>query len=314
VESKGDDGRLGHHLFLETAPLEETKRLAAAYGCDIGVPNDSGVGNILMYTRVVEDLARKLGRPLKILTGRLSPSIGVVAGEHPFPLWENNPFVDGIVDADSIDPAVMAAINREMDNLCQFTHMIENISYHYGVRPRCLRPSIYLSKKEQSWALNKLRGLRRPVICLHPHGTSSPKPGHPWYEENWQKLLERLSQRATALEIFKAGAEAKRLNTVKIKTKLRQMMALVWASDLFIGFDSSVAHIATAFELPAVVLWEPIRKLEIEERWQEGFAPAALSRWGYPQNRNFMILGDRDDTIVNLIAEWADGTLKSLGA
>lgn len=314
MEPTSDDGRDGHHLFLETTPLQETKRLAAAYKCDIGIPNDAGIGNILMYTRVVDDLARMLGRPLKILTGCLSPEVGVLPGEDPFPLWKYNPFVDRIVNADLIDLEIMVAINKERDNLCQFTHMIENIAYHYGIRPRYLRPSIYLSKKEQRWALDKLRDLRRPIICLHPHGTSSPQPGHPWYEENWQKLLNRLNDRATVLEIFKTDSESKQLNTVKIETSLRQMMALVWASDLFVGFDSSVAHIATAFELPALILWEPLRKLEIEERLQSGFAPAALSRWSYPQNRNIMILGDRDDTIVNIIADWVDSVLKSLSA
>ena len=84
------------------------------------------------------------------------------------------------------------------------------------------------------------------------------------------------------------------------------------ASDLFIGFDSSVAHIATAFELPALVLWEPVLKVEIEESKQAGFSTAALSRWGYPQNRNLMLLGDRDDTIVNIIADWANNVVKSL--
>jgi hypothetical protein len=312
VNSKNADRRTGRRYFLETPPLKETKRLAAIHGCDIGIPNDAGIGNILMYTRVVDDLARSLGHPLMILTGGLNPPIGVVEGEDPFPLWQNNPFVRGIVNADSIDPEIMISINRERENLCQFTHMIENIAYHYGLRPRVLRPSIYLSQQEQSWALDQLKGLPHPVICLHPHGTSSPRPGHPWYEENWQKLLDRLSQRATMLEIFRVGAEAKQLNTLKIKTNLRQMMSLVWASDLFVGFDSSVAHIATAFELPAVVLWEPVRKVEMEERRQSGFATAALSRWSYPQNRNLMLLGDRDDTIINVITDWSNDILKSL--
>jgi hypothetical protein len=306
---KSDNSQDGNHFFLETTPLKETKRLAAAYGCDIGVPNDAGIGNILMYTRVVEDIARRLGRPIKILTGRLNPIGGVVSGEDPFPLWKNNPFVHCIVDANLIDPNIMRAINREKDSMCQFGHMIENIAYQYGIRPHHLRPSIYLSKKEQTWALNKLHGLRRPIICIHPHGTSSPEPGHPWYEENWRKLLDCLGSQVTVLEIFKAGSEAKQLKTVKIKTKLRQMMALVWASDLFIGFDSAVAHIATAFELPAAVLWEPIRNVEIEERWQTGFSSATLSRWSYPQNQNLIILGDQANTIVNIINDWVAGVL-----
>jgi hypothetical protein len=309
-----DEGIDGQRCFLESSPLEETKRLAARYGCDIGIPNDAGIGNILMYTRVVEELAKLKGRPIKILTGRLNPAVGVIESEEPFPLWRNNPFVEAVVDADSIDSQIMPAINRERDNLCQFSHMIENIAFHYGVRPRHLRPSLYLSKQEQLRALKKLRGFRRPVVCLHPHGTSSPLPGHPWYEDNWFKLIDKFKDKVTFLEIFKEGAETKNFETVKFKTKIREMISLVWASDLFVGFDSSIAHVATAFELPAIVLWEPLRKIEIEERWQSGFAPAALTRWSYPQNRNLMLLGDRDDAILGQVADWLDGRLRLLRA
>ncbi len=306
------DRKEGNYFFLETAPLKRTKELAAYYGCDIGIPNNAGVGNILMYTRVVDDLARKRGHPLKILTGPLTPPIGVVDGEDSFPLWRHNPFVESVVDAEAIDPQIMLIINRERDNLCQFSHMIENIAYHYGIRPRCLRPSLYLSTTEAKLALHELKNFRRPILCIHPHGTSSHKQGHPWYETNWQALIEYISPKATILEVFKEGSDTKNLDTVKIRTSLRHMMALVWASDLFVGFDSSVAHVATAFELPALVLWEPIRKIEIEERFQTGSAAAALSRWSYPQNRNVVILGDRENTILNLVEAWVNSTLKSL--
>jgi hypothetical protein len=311
MEPTDTEGIDGQRCFLDTPPLIESKRLAAIYGCDIAIPNDAGIGNILMYTRVVDDLARSLGRPLAVLTARLSPPSGPVDG-YPFPLFQNNPFVERIVDADAIDPGIMVAVNKERDNLCQFSHMIENISYHYGLRPRFLRPSIYLDQTEQAWAIEKLRGLLRPVICLHPHGTSSPLPGHPWHEDNWSTLIGRLKNRATLLEIYKPEVESKNLQTLKISSSLRQMMALIWASDLFIGFDSSMAHIATAFQIPALVMWEPQRKVAIEEKWQAGFAPAVLSRWSYPQNRNIMLLGDRDDAIIGLIVDWAETIIVSL--
>lgn len=307
-----EEGIDGQRCFLETPPLKETKRLAAAYGCDIGIPSNAGIGNILMYTRVVEDLAKRKGRPLKILTGRLSPATGVIEKEEPFPLWRNNPFIKKIIDADLIDPQIMPVINKERDNLCQFSHMIENIAFHYGIRPRHLKPSLFLSKREQTWAFGKLAKCRRPVVCLHPHGTSSPLPGHPWFEINWQKLINAFENKVTFLEIYKEDSEAKKFNTVKFNTHIRQMMSLVWASDIFIGFDSGVAHIATAFDLPSLVLWEPLRKLEIEERWQTGFAPAALTRWSYPHNRNLMLLGDRDDAILKQITDWLEGKIKSL--
>ena len=117
LPNDNDEGREGQRCFLETPPLAETKRLAREYGCDIGIPNDAGIGNILIvYTRIVEDLARKTGRPLKILTGRLRPAIGVVENEEPFPLWRNNPFVKQIIDADAVDPGIMSAIVRKRNN------------------------------------------------------------------------------------------------------------------------------------------------------------------------------------------------------
>jgi len=311
MEPQENGGVDGARCFLETPPLQETKRLAETYGCDIAIPNIAGIGNILMYTRVVEDLARRIGRPLNILTSRLCPPIGLSCEDDAYSIWSNNPFVGTIVDAEFIDPAIMKPINAEMDNLCQFSHMIENIAYHYGVRPRCLRPSLYLSREEQDWALNRLSALPRPIVSLHPHGTSSPRAGHPWYEANWKRLIARVEGRVTVLELFKSDCETKNLHTMKFETTLRQMMALVWASDLFVGFDSSVAHIATAFSIPSIVLWDPFRKLHIEERWQAGFAPAALSRWSYPQNRNLIVLGERDDEIVEIVVAWINDSVRS---
>ncbi len=314
MQPRKEIGQYGARCFLETPPLKHTKELAEVHGCDIGIPNHAGIGNILMYTRVVEDMARSLGKNLKILTSGLNVPVSLANGEDPYSIWSNNPFVDQIIDADAIDPEIMYLINREMDNLCHFSHMIENIEYQYGLRPRRLSPSLFLSKSEQEWAMEQLRILVRPILCIHPHGKSSPKPGNPWYEENWMRLIARLKGHVTVLEVFKTGWEKKELPTKKILTTLRQMMALVWASDFFVGFDSSVAHIATAFNIPAIVLWDPLRKLELEERLQAGFAPAAMSRWSYPQNRNLVLLGNREDEIVSIIAAWVGESVRLLKA
>jgi hypothetical protein len=53
-----NDGVDGARCFLPTPPLQQTKLLAERYGCDIAIPTDAGIGNILMYTRTVEDLSR----------------------------------------------------------------------------------------------------------------------------------------------------------------------------------------------------------------------------------------------------------------
>jgi Glycosyltransferase family 9 (heptosyltransferase) len=308
------DGVDGARCFLPTPPLEKTKQLASLYGCDIAIPNDAGIGNVLVYTRTVDDLSRKRGRPLSILTAALNPPSGKFPADDGLAIWANNPHVERIVDAETIDPSIMPDINRERDNLTHFGHMLENIAYHYGIRPRVLRPALYLAAEECAWAFETLQHLPRPLVCIHAHSTSGPPPGHPWYSDNWLKVIERLGQLASLFEVRLHGVEDKATGLFSPPTTLRQMFALVWASDLVVCFDSAIAHVATAFERPAVVLWDPTRKVAIEERWQRGFALAALSRWSYPQNENIVLLGDRNDEIVDIIVRSARDRLWSFDA
>jgi len=44
------------------------------------------------------------------------------------------------------------------------------------------------------------------------------------------------------------------------------MLALIWASDIYIGFDTGPSHIATALEKPSIVLWDALRKVPLEEQ------------------------------------------------
>lgn len=304
----------GARLFLSTPPLKRTKELAAAYGCDIAIANNAGIGNVLVYTRTVDDFAKHLGRCVKVLTAPLVPPVGLMPGDDGFAIWRNNPFVERVVNADEIDQTIMVDINRERDNIAHFGHMIENIAYYYGIRPRRFRPSLYLAAEECAWAINTLQEMPRPVICLHPHGTSTSPPGSPWFIEQWRTLIHRLAGRASFFETRLHGTEDKNLGICSFPTTLRQMFALVWASDLVICFDSAIAHVATAFERDTIVLWDPARKVDHEERCQRGFALAALSRWSYPQNDNVILLGGHEHEATNIVVRYARERLRSFNA
>lgn len=298
--------------FLDTPPFHASKFYAERHGYDLTVPNGSGVGNLLMFTRLVEEYARAAGRRIRLLTAPFRPTIGVVEGEEDYPIWANNPFIREIGNADELNPEIMPAVNAEIDNYCQYNHVIENICSQYGLRPSALRPSIYLTLEEMAWALEQLEPYPRPVIALHPDSTTAPRPGHPWHRERWLSLAAELGMRGTVLQIHKHGEDDRDLRTVRIATRLRQMFALIWACDVFVGLDSSPSHVATAFCKPAVVLWEPLQKLWAEEGWQAGFAPAVLLRWGYPQNRNLFLLGERENEVIDQVLEYVDAEIASL--
>lgn len=297
--------------FLDAPPFQESRRHARDHGYDLAVPNNVGIGNVLAFTPLVEEYARALGRRIDLLTAPISPEVGVVEHEEAYPVWANNPYVRTIGNADELDENIMWDVGGEMDNCCQSGHVIENICSEYGVRPRALRPSIYLSRDEMAWALDELAPYPRPIIALHPYSTSAPSEGHPWHRRRWLQLAAALNERGTVLEIHKHGADDRGLPTLRISTTLRQMFALIWASDLFIGLDSSPSHVATAFCKPAVVLWEPLQKLYAEERCQAGFGPAVLRRWGYPQNLNLFLLGERGNEVIDQVLDFVDLTLYS---
>lgn len=298
--------------FLDTPPFQESRRHARTHGYDLAVPNNVGIGNVLAFTPLVEEYARAMGRRIDLLTAPIRPEVGVVEHEEAYPVWAHNPYVRTIGNADELDEDIMWDVGGEMDNCCQYGHVIENICSEYGLRPRALRPSIYLSCDEMAWALDALASYRRPVIALHPYSTSAPPEGHPWHRERWLQLVSALNERGTVLEIYKHGTDDRGLPTVRIPSTLRQMFALIWASDVFVGLDSSPSHVATAFCKPAVVLWEPMQKLYAEEGCQAGFAPAVLRRWGYPQNRNLFLLGERRNEVIDQVLDFVDTTLSSI--
>src|SRR5579884_1550184 len=192
-----EEGRDGAWMLLSSPPFQRTKLLAQNYGCDIAIANDAGIGNTLVYTRTVDDLARKRGRSLGVLTAPLAPAIGLAPGEDGFAIWRNNPHIARIVNADELDKSIMPVVNRERDNMAHFGHMIENISYYYGILPRVLKPSLYLSEAECCWAIDTLASLPRPVIALHPHGTTGSPPTSAWHLQNWRRLVSRLKSSAS---------------------------------------------------------------------------------------------------------------------
>lgn len=214
------------------------------FRADLAVPNVTGIGDVLMYTRLVEEVAMRHGRPIDLLTGPIQPvdGVGMVDDEEPFPIWRGNPFVGKILDLTKLSPESMALVNASHERHCHFGHIISNICAEYGVVPRSIRPSVFLTEDECREALMKLSDLPRPVLCLHPYGTSSPKPAHPWYRDEWQSLLPTLSTEVGVVEVGMHDREDKGLPTKRFCSTLREMMALVPNSPRLIHSSIASAH------------------------------------------------------------------------
>jgi len=300
--------------FFDTPPFYFAKHYARKYGCDLTIPNGSGIGNVLAFTPLVVEYARKHGKRLKILTGRINPWVGVVKGECKFPIWQNNPYISEIVDADEIDSEIMKKVVLESDNYCQFGHIIENICLCYKLRPRELKPVVFLSSEEMAWGFQTLSYLARPVVCLHPSGTSSSNTDSPWFFQNWMKLIDRLQGKVSFVQLGKRDDDYKELGIFSPHTTLREAMAIIWACDMTVGFDNGLAHIATAFRKPAIVLWDAVRKSKLESEKHPGFASATMMRWSYPQNRNLLILEEKGEELVQLCCNEILNLLRSNNA
>lgn len=297
--------------FSASPPVERTKQIASRHGCDLAIPNGPGIGNVVCYTRLVEDLAREMGRPLRVLTGPLDPRMGSRSAEHPHPLWEANPFIDEIIDLEQLDPEAMGVVNTEKDDLCQFSHVIENLCAAYGLRPRALRGSLFLHDHEMRAAIEGLRHLRRPVVALHPFGKTSSPEDSPWHVKQWRRLVQRAGKRVSFIQLGFHQREQKDLGIEYPDADIRRAIALIWAVDLFIGFDSGLAHIATALQKRSAVLWDAAHKEPIERSKERGFAASLLLRWAYPQNRNIVLLGERDAEVLALCEEFIDEGVRS---
>ena len=289
--------------LLDTPPFHFSRIHAAQQGCDLAVPSRIGLGSLVCYTPLVSALSRHTGKRVRLLTGRFPSDryarlLGRADGESFNPVWEHNPYIDEIVDADAIDPSIMEEVSAEMDNFCQAGHVIENICRAYGLTPRRPAGELFLSADEQAWALDTLAHLPRPLVCLCPYGRSSSRPGNPWHLDNWKRLLEKLDGQAGFFQVGHEKLSHKPLGIFAPQTTIRQMMALIWASDVYIGFDTGPSHIAAALGVPSAVIWDCVLKSVLEEHKEAGYAAATMGRWSYPHLKNLMILGERESEVL----------------
>ena len=142
-----------------------------------------------------------------------------------------------------------------------------------GLEPSNIKTELFLSDEELRWAKEefKAKGLdpAKKTVLIHP---TAAVPIREWPLEKFSELTLKLNQQENIQPIIICTDP----EYTKIKTLLddipglaifhqmtvRQMIAVIHKSDLVIDNDSSPSHVATAFGIPAIVLFsQAIREI-----------------------------------------------------
>jgi ADP-heptose:LPS heptosyltransferase len=163
-----------------------------------------------------------------------------------------NKFYDILTDESS---HFRSAIERDLDCMRSL-----------GLEPNDTKTEIFLTPEETEWAKNKLRGmgfdLLKKIALVHPTAGGTVKE---WPIERFGELLIKLNNKdhiqplvlCTDKEYIRVQHLFKYAPDLIIlhQLTLRQMIAIINECDLVIDNDSSPSHVATAFDIPTIVLF-----------------------------------------------------------
>jgi heptosyltransferase I len=123
-----------------------------------------------------------------------------------------------------------------------------------------------LSDSDKKWASERLSGLPRPLIAIHPHASKTERN---WLPKRYQEVLERSVSRWNCGIILTGGSalEERSLceqlahciprNTLNFcgSSNLKQLAALLSQVDVLVAPDTGAVHIARALDTPVVGLY-----------------------------------------------------------
>lgn len=147
-----------------------------------------------------------------------------------------------------------------------------------GVKPEpFVRPSLVVTTGEQEWAQARLSSIPKPRILIHPGGLSARH----WQMQHAWDLAKRLVQKGYGVILTGSQAEAKRweeacggasalhTNILDLKGQLtvRELMAVIEASQVVVSGATGPAHMAAALNVPTVSIFDP-RRNNTPIRWK----------------------------------------------
>jgi ADP-heptose:LPS heptosyltransferase len=129
-----------------------------------------------------------------------------------------------------------------MTRLCRAGDADRHIYYH-------------VKKEEEEYAREKLASFSRPIITIHPlTGTRIKR----WKEAYWKELADLFQEKKYTTVLVGSKDDTTGIPQsmdLRNSITLREAVAVVKVSDVFVGLDSFFAHAAGAVRTPRVVLF-----------------------------------------------------------
>jgi len=142
-----------------------------------------------------------------------------------------------------------------------------------GLEPINTKTEVFLTEDEINRARDELKAMAldpaKKTVLIHP---TAAVPIREWPLEKFNQLIQKLNQKDDIQPIvICTDSEYPRIKTllddnpglvIFHQMTVRQMMAIIHECDLVVDNDSSPSHVATAFGIPAIVLFsQAIREI-----------------------------------------------------
>lgn len=160
----------------------------------------------------------------------------------------------------------------------------ENILAHnlgrIGIDEHEYRARFYLSEEEREWAKQLTEKFPKPVIAIC---TRSKEKVKNWPHDHWVELINSISPDFSIIQVGDdKEPELEKVIRFAGKHTVRESAAILSHSDLFIGPDSLLMHIANGLGIPSVILFggsRPVQCLGYDQNINLSSSPHCSPCW-----------------------------------
>ncbi|MBU1031099.1 MAG: glycosyltransferase family 9 protein [Nanoarchaeota archaeon] len=231
----------------------------------IGIKTWGGIGDGLLVTPVFKAL-KKQNKKLKIC---------VVCNNNHKEIYENNPYIDRL----SVLPDMSAFEGLDEEHIFETNygklkpsinyqkHATEIIADLLNINLKDKDISVFITKKEEEFAKKIISKYKNPIVIQI---TSKCCKNQEWPLKYWHKLIKSLPNHTFIQIGLENEPQIKGAVDLRGKTNIREAIAILKYSKLFVGVDSFLAHATNAVNVKGIIL----------------FGPSTEKVWGYKNNIN----------------------------